>query len=178
MKVKIIFVQFVFFAALIFPQSQISVGGFVGGGQFSGNSVSVGGFTTSLFFEMDTPLFEEVYPRLSLIFTKDFNAILPNSTKTYNPFIFGVDFKGVTTQYFDGKIFLEEAVGLTALNDRTFSDTDIWDYGVVVSIAAGFDLRDFNLNGFKIGAGAEYGMTFFNTLPKYSSLHVYFIYTI
>lgn len=178
MKVKIILAQFVFLAAFTFAQSKISAGGYIGGGQFSGNSVSVGGFTTSLFIETDTPLFEEVYPRLSFIFTKDFNAILPNSTKIYNPFILGVNFKGVTTQYFDGKIFLEEAVGLTALNDRTFSDTDVWDYGVVVSIAAGFDLRDFNLNGFKIGAGAEYGMTFFNTLPKYSSLHVYFIYTI
>lgn len=178
MKVKIILAQLVFFVSLTFSQTEFSVGGCLGGGQFSGNSVSVGGFTSSLFIEMNTPLFEEVFPRLSFIFTKDFNAILPNSTQTYNPFVIGLNFKGVTTQYFDGKLFLEEGVGITVLNDRTFSDTDVWDYGVVISISAGFDLRDFNLKGFKLGAGAEYGMTFFDTLPKYSSLHLFIHYTI
>lgn len=178
MKVKIILAQLVFFVSLTFSQTEFSVGGYLGGGQFSGNSVSVGGFTSSFFVEMNTPLFEEVYPRLSFIFTKDFNAILPNSTQTYNPFMIGLNFKGVTTQYFDGKLFLEEGVGITVLNDRTFSDTDVWDYGVVISISAGFDLRDFDLKGFKLGAGAEYGMTFFDTLPKYSSLHLFVHYTI
>jgi hypothetical protein len=178
LKVKIILAQLVFFVSLTFSQTQFSVGGYLGCGQFSGNSVSVGGFTSSLFVEMNTPLFEEVYPRLSFIFTKDFNAILPNSTQTYNPFVIGLNFKGVTTQYFDGKLFLEEGVGITVLNDRTFSDTDVWDYGVVISISAGFDLRDFDLKGFKLGAGAEYGMTFFDTLPKYSSLHFFIHYII
>ena len=178
MKVKIILAQLEFFVSLTFSQTELSVGGYLGGGQFSGNSVSVGGFTSGLFIEMNTPLFEEVFPRLSFIFTKDFNAILPNSTQTYNPFVIGLNFKGVTTQYFDGKLFLEEGVGITVLNDRTFSDTDVWDYGVVISISAVFDLRDFNLKGFKLGAGAEYGMTFFDTLPKYSSLHLFIHYTI
>jgi len=178
LKVKIILTQLVFFVSFTFSQTQVSVGGYLGGGQFSGNSISVGGFTSSLYVELDSPLFEEVYPRLSFIFTKDFNAILPNSTQTYNPFVLGVNFKGVTTQYFDGKVFLEEGVGLTALNDRTFNDTNVWDYGIVISVSAGFDLRDFNLKGFKLGAGAEYGMTFFDTLPKYSSVHLFVHYTI
>jgi len=89
----------------------------------------------------------------------------------------GVTFKGVTTQYFDGRYFLEEAVGLLALNDRTFSDTDNWNYGVVLSINGGFDLRGFNLDGFKLGAGAEYGITFTNALPQYSSIHAFVNYT-
>jgi hypothetical protein len=178
LKVKIIFVLLLLISSITFSQTTVSVGGYLGGGQFSGNSVSVGGFTSSLFIEMNTVLFEEVYPRLSFIFTKDFNVILPNATQTYNPFILGVTFKGVTTQYFDGKLFLEEGVGFAALNNQTFSDTNVWDYGVVISISAGFDLRDFDLNGFKLGAGAEYGMTFFDTLPKYSSLHLFIHYTI
>lgn len=162
----------------MFSQTEISIGGYLGGGTFSGNSTSVGGFTSSLFVEANLPLFEEVFPRVSLIFTKDFNAILPNDSQPYNPYIWGFNFKGVTTQYFDNKIFLEEGVGLLALDDRTFIDTDVWDYGVVVSISAGFDLRNYDLKGFKLGAGAEYGLTFFNTLPKYSSLHLYLHYTI
>lgn len=172
MKVKELILIVVFFSSSVFSQTEISLGGYLGGGSFSGNSVSVGGFTTSIFVEANLPLFEEVFPRISLIYTKDFNAILPNTNQPYNPFIMGINFKGVTTQYFDSKIFLEEGVGLTALNDRTFSDTDIWDYGIVVSLSVGYDLRNFDLKGFKIGAGAEYGITFFNTLPKYSSIHV------
>ncbi|MBK7630980.1 MAG: hypothetical protein IPJ23_09860 [Ignavibacteriales bacterium] len=178
MKVKVLLIIVLFFSSLIFSQTEISIGGYFGGGSFSGNSTSVGGFTSSIFVEANIPLFEEVYPRASFIFTKDFNSLLPNSTQTYNPYILGFNLKGITTQYFDSKLFLEEGVGLLALNDKTFFDTNIWDYGIVISLSAGYDLRNFNLKGFKIGAGAEYGITFFNTLPKYSSIHLFINYTI
>lgn len=178
MKVKILFAAALLCVTNTFAQVVFSLGGFAGGGSFSGNSPSIGGFTTSLFAEANLPLFEEVYPRLGYIFTKDFNTIIPNSNKPYNPYIMGVSFKGVTTQYFDNKMFLEEGIGLLALNDHTFSDTDIWDYGIVISLSAGYDLRNFDLKGFKIGLGAEYGITFFNTLPKYSSIHILIVYTI
>jgi len=173
LKVKTILLAAFLFPSICFPQTEISVGGYLGGGSFSGNSVSVGGFTTSIFVEANLPLFEEVFPRLSFIFTKDFNAILPNTNQPYNPFIQGFSFKGITTQYFDSKVFLEEGVGFLALNDKTFIDTDVWDYGVVISLSVGFDLRNFNLKGFKVGTGAEYGITFINTLPKYSSIHLF-----
>lgn len=178
MKVKVLLLIVLFYSSLTFSQTEISIGGYIGGGSFSGNSISVDGFTSSIFIESNTPLFDEVFPRLSFIFSKDFNAILPNSIQTYNPYILGFNIKGTTTQYFDNKIFLEEGVGILALNDRTFIDTNIWDYGTVLSLSAGYDFRDFNLKGLKIGAGAEYGITFFNTLPKYSSIHLFIIYTI
>jgi hypothetical protein len=158
-------------------QLRVAIGGSVGGGFLKGNSPSVGAVTASLFLETNTVLFEEVYPRLGVIIAKDFNAIIPNVDKPYFPYVQGVTFKGITTQYFDGSYFLEEGVGLLALNDRTFSDTNDWNYGVVLSINGGFDLRGFYLNGFKLGAGAEYGLTFTNGLPQYSSLHFYFSYT-
>lgn len=178
LKVKIILSVFVMFSFSSFAQTDFSFGGFAGGGSFKGNSTSVGGFTTSLFAEANIPLFQEVFPRLSFFFTKDFNALLPNTKKPYNPYIMGLSFKGVTTQYFDSKVYLEEGVGLLALNDRTFSDTNVWDYGIVLSLTIGYDLRNFDLKGFKIGAGAEYGITFFQTLPQYSSIHLIVHYTI
>jgi len=158
-------------------QFMFSAGATIGGGYLKSNSPSVGAVTTSLFIETNTVLFSEVFPRLSFIFAKDFNAIIPNVEKPYFPWVQGITFKGVTTQYFDGRYFLEEGVGLLALNDRTFSDTDNWNYGVVLSINGGFDLRGFNLDGFKLGAGAEYGITFTNALPQYSSIHLFTIYT-
>lgn len=159
-------------------QTDISIGGYIGGGNIKGNSPSEGSFGTSVFVEANIPIFEEVFPRLGFIFARDFSALLPDSRQPYFPFVQGVSFKGVTSQYFDSKIFLEEAVGLLMLNDRTFSDTNSWEYGVVLSFTGGFDLRNYNLKGFKIGAGVEYGITFTGTLPQYFNLYLQFQYII
>lgn len=179
LPIKIVFCLFLFtaFLQIVIAQPRFSIGASVGGGFLKGNSPSVGSVTASFFIETNTVLFSEVYPRLGVIFVKDFNAIIPNVEKPYFPFLQGVTFKGITTQYFDGRYFLEEGVGLLALNDRTFSDTNDWNYGVVLSINGGFDLRGFNLDGFKLGAGAEYGITFTNALPQYSSTHLFVVYT-
>ena len=159
-------------------QIRVSAGGFAGGGFIKGNSPSVGSFTASFFIETNTVIFSEVTPRLSYIYARDFNSIVPNVRKPYFPFVQGFSFKGITSQYFNSHIFLEEGFGLLALNDRTFSDEDSWSYGITLSINGGFDLRGFELSGFKIGAGIEYGITFNNTLAQYSSLHLYFNYTL
>ena len=159
-------------------QIRVSAGGSVGGGFIKGNSPSVSSFTASFFVETNTILFTEVTPRLSFVYARDFNSIIPNLRKPYFPFIQGISFKGITTQYFEDHIFLEEGFGLLALNDRTFSNTDSWSYGIVLSINGGFDLRGFELSGFKIGAGIEYGITFNNTLAQFSSLHFYINYTL
>ncbi len=159
-------------------QLRINVGGYVGGGSIKGESPSVGSFNASVFIETNTVLFAEVTPRLSFLFGKDFNTIIPNSRKAYYPYMQGISFKGITTQYFAGSIFLEEGVGLLALNDRTFSDTNLWAYGIVLSIAGGWDLRGFDLDGFRIGAGADYGITFNKSLPQYSTFHFYLNYSI
>lgn len=159
-------------------QVEFSIGGYAGGGSIQGNSPSEGSFGTSVFIEANIPLFEEVFPRLSFIYAKDFSALIPDSRQTYFPFVQGFSFKGVTSQYFDSKVFLEEAVGLLMLNDRTFIDTDSWEYGIVLSFVGGFDLRNFNLKGFKLGAGVEYGLTFTGTLPQYFNLYLQFQYTL
>lgn len=159
-------------------QIKVGVGGYIGGGTIKGESPSVAAFTSSVYIETNFSMFLEVTPRLSLIYAKDFNAIIPNVKKPYFPFVQGYSFKGIVTQYLEDGIFIEEGVGLLALNDRIFSNTDVWDYGVVLSLSAGWDLRGFNLSGFKLGAGIEFGLTFNNTLAQYSSLHFYFNYTL
>ncbi len=92
MKVKVLIIFISFFSFSTFAQTEVSIGGYAGGGLFSGNSVSIGGFTTSIFLEANIPLFEEVFPRASLIFTKDFNAVLPNTRKAYYPLYNGIKF--------------------------------------------------------------------------------------
>jgi len=178
LKVTLFILIFSAFQESATAQIRVSAGGFVGGGFIKGDSPNIGSFSASFFIETNTALFEEVTPRLSFVFARDFNSIIPNVRKPYFPFVLGLTFKGITTQYFEDHIFLEEGFGLLGLNDRTFSDTDSWSYGVVLSINGGFDLRGFELGGFKIGAGIEYGITFNNTLAQYSSLHLYFNYTL
>ena len=170
---------FIFFLSSIsFAQLRFGAGGYIGGGTIKGESPSIAAFTASVYIETNFTMFLEVTPRLSFIYARDFNAIIPDVRKPYLPYVQGFTFKGIATQYLEDRIFIEEGVGLLALNDRTFSDTNFWDYGVVLSLSAGWDLRDFNLSGFKIGAGVEFGLTFNNTLAQYSSLHFYFNYTL
>ena len=167
-----------FLSSISFAQLRFGAGGSIGGGTIKGESSSIATFTTSVYIETNIAMFLEVTPRLSFIYARDFNAIIPNVRKPYFPFVQGFSFKGIAAQYFEDRIFIEEGVGMLALNDRIFSDTDVWGYGVVLSLSAGWDLRGFNLSGFKLGAGIEYGLTFNNTLVQYSSLHFYFNYTL
>ncbi len=177
-KAVFIIAFFLIFFSTSAAQLRVGAGGFIGGGTIKGESPSLAAFTASVFIETNTALFLEVTPRLSYIYAKDFDAVLPNTKKPYYPYMQGFTFKGITTQYFEKNIFLEEGIGFLALNDRTFSTTDLWSYGVVLSVSGGWDLRGFNLSGFRIGAGVEYGITFNNTLANYSSFHFYFNYTI
>lgn len=177
LKIKIQIVLTFLISTSAFSQVGISAGTIIGASSFNSNSPAVGGFAAGVFVETDTPLFEEVFPRLGLIFMKDINAMLPNNRKSYYPSMLGLNFKGVTSQYFDSKIFLEEGIGLLALNDKTFIDKNYWEFGLALSFLAGLDMRDFNLRGLKTGAAVEYGFTFTGSLPSYLNFYLQFHYT-
>ncbi|WP_041294024.1 hypothetical protein [Ignavibacterium album] len=177
MKIKILLIIVFVFSSTILPQVGFSAGTLLGASSFSSNSPSVGGFATGFFIETDTPLFEEVFPRLGITFMKDINAVLPNNRKAYYPSMLGLNFKGITSQYFDSKIFLEEGIGLLALNDKTFIDKNSWEFGLALSFLAGYDMRNFNLRGLKTGAAVEYGLTFTGSLPSYLNFYLQFHYT-
>ena len=175
MKMKhVYFIAFIFLFPIkeLLPQKSLSFGGYFGGGVISGNTSSKGSFSSSIFIEVDPGFYQDLSLRLSFLYHTDFNSILPNTTKRYYPFVKGLGLKGITFQNIEPTLFIEEGLGLIALNDRTISGTDEWDYGVNFSLAAGFDLRNLDLNGFKLSLGTEYGLTFFNTLPTYFSLYL------
>jgi len=167
------------FSNEVLPQESLSIGGYLGGGVISGNTASTGSFASSLFVEVDPGLYKDLSFRLTFLYDTDFNSILPNTTKRYYPFIKGFGLKGITSQSIEPNFFIEEGLGLIALNDRTISGTDEWDYGGNFSLAVGFDLRNLDNKGFKISLGTEYGLTFNNTLASYFSVHLqaqYFIF--
>lgn len=155
----------------------ISFGTSLGGGTISGETPSIGSFSSSIFIERVSPFEEDISFRLSFFYMQDINKLLPDTRKVYFSFQKGISLKAILTQRLDNSLFIEEGLGLISLNDRTLSSTDEWDYGVNVSLSGGFDLRDDNLNGLRIGAGIEFGITFFNTLARYSSISVILIHT-
>ena len=148
-----------------------SAGVSLGGGLIKSNSPSVSSYSTTLFLESPI-LYNSFSIRLSFLYAADYNQLLPNSTNKYNPFIKGVSLKGIATQNYSGSYYLDEGIGLLMINDRIFNNSDYIDYGFVMSIEAGFDLRNDSPTGFRIGAGADYGFTFTNTYANYFSLHL------
>jgi hypothetical protein len=148
-----------------------SIGVTAGGGLISSNSPDVSAFTTTIFMESPV-IYNSISLRLSFLYAADYNQILPNTLIVYNPFIKGISLKALTTQEFSGNLYLDEGLGLLILNDRIFSGPDYIDYGFVISLDAGFDLRNNSDSGFKIGAGTDFGFTFTNTYAKYFSIHL------
>lgn len=157
---------------LKFAQGNFGVGGFIGGGVISGNSPNQGSFTTSVFFEFKTPFSNNIIPRIGFIYAQDFNKLLPGSTNKYFPFLKGFSLKGIASQLISEDYFIEEGAGFLALNDHTFNDIDVWNYGVVGSLVLGIDFRDESNLGFRVGVGTEFGFSFANTFAKYYSLHL------
>jgi hypothetical protein len=172
MKIKSItfLIITIFFVSKLQAQT-FSVGGFVGGGSVGGFSAETGAFSSSLFAEVNTqPLGFDT--RLSFIYVQDFNALLPGSTNNYFPFAKALSLKAIFNQPLTHPFFLEEGFGPIAIDDRTFSNIDEWNYGTVFSIEAGMDLRKYKIDGVKLGLGVEYAITFGNTFAKYISFHL------
>ena len=100
------------------------------------------------------------------------NVLLPTLTDRYTPFLKGISLKGIQSQSFDNSIYSEEGLGVLALNDRTYSSFNQWDYGAAFSVLVGLDLRHGVEKGFKIGIGGEYGLTFTDTNVRYLSVYL------
>lgn len=164
---------FIFLLCQTISAQSFSVGAKVGGGSISGRSVSIATYTSSLFFEFNLPFSNVVNFRTGFLYMEDFEILLPDTRVPYHPFFRGVYLQGVMSQPLSESFFLEEAAGITAINDRTFSDVNDWGYGVTVSFAGGIDLRGFGEKGFLIGLGSEYGITFTNTLPQFFGMYLF-----
>lgn len=170
-KINFFVIIFLFFSNT-FAQAKFGAGGYIGGGVISGNTPNQSAFTSSVFFEFKTPLSDNIIPRFSFFYAQDFNRLLPGTTNKYYPFLKGFSLKGIASQNISEKYFAEEGIGFIALNDRTFSDVNEWNFGAVTSLLAGFDLRD-NLNtGWRLGGGIEFAFSFANTFAKYFSFNV------
>lgn len=160
-----------FISSTVFSQISGGAGAYLGGGMIRSNSPSQGSFTSSVFVEKFLFPADYISARLSFIYAADFNSIIPDSRLQYNPSVMGVSLKAMYSSYFTYEIFLEQGLGFTILNDKIYKDRNNWDYGMIVSLLGGIDFRKNTLQGFRIGIGVEYGLTFINSSIHYSSIH-------
>ncbi|MFA7229514.1 MAG: hypothetical protein WC061_10805, partial [Melioribacteraceae bacterium] len=58
------------------------------------------------------------------------------------------------------------------LNDRTFSDVNLWEVGVGFNFLCGYDFRKTGPSGFSIGLGIDYGVTFTHTTASYFLIYL------
>ncbi|HSP86828.1 MAG TPA: hypothetical protein VLN45_01740, partial [Ignavibacteriaceae bacterium] len=108
--------------------------------------------------------------RVGFIYAADLNSLVPGSRKQYYPSVQGFYLKGIYSYFITNNFYTEQGLGLLTLNDRIYSDRNEWDFGIVLSLLAGIDLRENFQNGFRIGLGLEYGLTFLNyTIQFYST---------
>ncbi len=161
----------ILFSTSTLRSQNLSAGGFIGGGVIKSNSPNEGSFTSSIFIDYDPTLTNSVTFRLSFLYAGYYEMLVPGSTNRYNPFVKGFSIKATTFQPINNLVYIEEAGGLLALNDRIFKGADEWDYGVVFSLLGGLDLRNNKPSGIKIGVGTEFGLTFNNNNAEYFSLH-------
>ncbi|MDP4115235.1 MAG: hypothetical protein Q8903_03830, partial [Bacteroidota bacterium] len=143
---------------------QFNVGASLGGGVITLSPISQGSLNTSIF--LDFQLKESYSARLNFIYNADYEAFLPNKTVAYAPFVKGVTLKAIINPSLSETFYLEEGLGLSALNERVFSDHNDWDFGVVFSLAIARPIYE----NFDLAAGAEYNLTMTGTAVKYFSL--------
>lgn len=153
--------------SLFAQQENVNVGASLGLGSIKGNSPELTAYGVNLFVGF-TPFFTDYIDfRLGFIYTQKVEQLLPeNRVGRYYPFVKAFYLKGVLEQPITSKLFIEETIGLLVLNDRTFSDTNTWNYGANFSLALGYDLRNRGV-GFTIGPILDYGLTINNTNASY-----------
>ncbi len=165
MKHNYIYILVIFFTSSIFAQfNNIAIGGGIGLGNIQGNIPSQTSFAGKVFIETNASF--KPFNKIEFAFTyaQKLEKILPeNNIISYYPFVKSFTIAGKSNQQLNNIFFIEEGLGLLLLNDRTFSDTDTWNYGFVLNVSGGTNLS----NNTEIQIGLDYGLTLNNTNASY-----------
>jgi len=175
MRKKTIIFFCIFIVILVFNnQAQIrlkTIGTSLGVGTISGNSPQIFSSSLSLFSDVSIGYTIPVDVRFQLVFMNDFNKLIPeNRQNKYYPSLKGGSVQMLFQQQMFKKIYFEEGFGALVINDRTFSDVNVWSYGAVFSFSAGISFAEKGEKGFALAIISELGNTFTQTTPQYLSL--------
>lgn len=152
--------------------SNTEVGAGLGIGTIKGNSPSVTSLSGKILVGYEPEFLAGLSIRLGFLFARKVEYFLPeNRTDRYYPFIKAFTLTGFIEQPLSKNLFLEEGLGFVYLNDRTFSDVDAWDFGIVGNFLVGIHLWNMNEKGFTFGVGTGFGNTFTNSTASYFNFY-------
>ncbi|MBN2572014.1 MAG: hypothetical protein JXA68_07795 [Ignavibacteriales bacterium] len=156
----------------------IGIGGNIGISQMVGNFPSQTGLSGTLLIDVEPDFLGEFYFRFNFTYIKKLEYFLPDEDENkYYPFEKTIAGRILMKQDVSGFFFVEEGLGVLVLNDRTFSDINEWNFGVVFNLQLCTDLRENKKDGFILGIGSEFGATFTNTNAGYYSIFFQTKYT-
>lgn len=164
MKKMLLFIILINIFVLNAQNDKFSIGTAIGLGTFGGDFPSQTTFNTKFLFETQSPI--SLFDKLNFNFTfgQKIEKFLPESY-SYEHYSYFTSFgiSGMFTQFIGNNLFIDEGIGLIYLNDRSFSDIDRWNIGMLLNIAGG-TLISKNVS---ISLNMDYGLTFTNTNSSY-----------
>lgn len=153
--------------------TSIGLGGNLGISPMVGNFPSQTGLSGTFFIDVEPAFLDGLYFRFSFTYIKKLEFFLPDEgDKKYFSYEKSIAGRILMKQNVGGLFFIEEGLGFMILNDRTFSDINEWNVGVVFNLQLYTDLRENQKNGFLLGIGSEFGATFTNTNAGYYSVFI------
>lgn len=164
MKKTFLFLIMINILVLNAQNKKISFGAGLGMGTFQGNFPSQTVFNTKILLETHSPisLFDKL--NFNFIFGQKIEKFVPESYhyEHYSYFTsFGIS--GMFTQIISSNLFLDEGIGIIYLNDRSFSDIDLWNIGMLLNISGRTSLSE----NVSLSLNMDYGLTFTNTNSSY-----------
>lgn len=167
---SIFFISFLLASTSLAQIKITNIGASIGTGSIKGNSPNVSALSGSISSDFKLWFSDAVSFRAGFSHARMSDYFLPeNRNNKYYPFLNYYTLKCVIYQPLFKKLYLEETAGILLLNDRTFVDTNVWEFGGTFSLLAGLDFRDIDLKGFTIGISINYGVTVNSTSAGYSN---------
>lgn len=143
---------------------EISLGTAVGVGSIIGDFPSQSTLGAKVFVESNQSF--KPFDNLQFHFTyaQKVEKFLPgNYNIDYFSYMSSIGLSGLFKQKLNDKISVEEGIGIILLNDRSFDDIDVWNYGISFNFLASINLS----KKVDLGVGIDYGLTFNNTNMNY-----------
>jgi hypothetical protein len=141
-------------------QENYLLGTGIGIGSFNGDFPSQTIFGSRIFLQSPSPVKTFNHIQIHFTFAQKIEKFLPGSYqyKHYSYFT-SLGISGGFNQQFNRFIDIEENIGLILLNDRSFDDINVWNYGILLN----FGLSTNISRKFDLAFSLEYGITLNNT---------------
>lgn len=162
---------FFFICSTSFAQSNsLSIGAYGGLGAIRGNSPALTAVSGSVFVNYSPYFWQGLSIKNSVIYNRKVEYFLPEdrSEDKYYPYVWGFSTTALLYQILGGT-YLKEGIGISVLNDRTYSDVNQWGAGFIGNFEGGFIFEDHNLS---FGAGTDIAQTFINASINYFNVYI------